>query len=715
MGDKSLERFRVEYEKLHRALKKSHESEKRLIRKCRELNQEIVANAAKVQTAIKLSQEDQNTIASLKKEIEKAWKMVDASHEKEQRAKETIQQLKMEIANLSRLVEQGAGLTLGQENTVNELMKQKEELTQERDALLQQVVSYRNEIGDYGERVKALETEKSAKDAEIAELTEQITRLKSDGERELRRKERLEKDVKDMKVMLEKKQEEVRQKQLAVNQGEEELGRQALKLRELEFQAQKAHKENDALSQKTQRLQQELEEQINTNNQLLTENNQRQIELKTKDDEIAAVKSQALKDSRLRDQLKKKIKEQEDARGEIEKQRDMLKQEILQLEREIDEQRRQIEIDRKTIEEMGRERDLLQNNLRKTESATSKQADLVKIQENTRKNLEVEIQGYKAEAQKQRQVIYGLEKEREKYGQQASDATSKYMQALEEVKVREGTIAELQKKIQESDAKLKQQQNLYVAPSLPSLYYCNTLRPALPSLYYCNTLARYEQVRSDRNLYSKNLIEAEDEIAEMKRKFKIMNHQIEQLKEEITAKDHALVKEHFEHKKVEKERDSLKEELQELKGKVTEADETIASQVSEVQKLTHIINEADAERSRMKKEYDQVINERDILGTQLIRRNDELALLCVERSAFAFACDIWTRYEKIKIQQSTLSKGEVQYRDRVEDIRLLKLKINDLKRALQILKRQTSNIDVLRNEVHQLQRYPKRPSRYEKV
>lgn len=51
--------FRIEYEKLHRALKKSHESEKRLIKKCRELNAEIVANAAKVQTALKLSQEDQ--------------------------------------------------------------------------------------------------------------------------------------------------------------------------------------------------------------------------------------------------------------------------------------------------------------------------------------------------------------------------------------------------------------------------------------------------------------------------------------------------------------------------------------------------------------------------------------------------------------------------------------------------------------------------------
>ena len=34
----ALELFRGEYETLYRALKKSHESEKRLIKKCRELN-----------------------------------------------------------------------------------------------------------------------------------------------------------------------------------------------------------------------------------------------------------------------------------------------------------------------------------------------------------------------------------------------------------------------------------------------------------------------------------------------------------------------------------------------------------------------------------------------------------------------------------------------------------------------------------------------------
>merc|ERR1719453_2775997 len=109
VGDKSLERFRVEYEKLHRALRKSHEQEKRLVKKCRELNSENLNNQAKIKTALRLSQEDQKTISHLQKEMEKTWKLVYMSQEKEMRGKETINQLKEEMANLSRLVEKGAG------------------------------------------------------------------------------------------------------------------------------------------------------------------------------------------------------------------------------------------------------------------------------------------------------------------------------------------------------------------------------------------------------------------------------------------------------------------------------------------------------------------------------------------------------------------------------------------------------------------------------
>ena len=72
----------------------------------------------------------------------------------------------------------------------------------------------------------------------------------------------------------------------------------------------------------------------------------------------------------------------------------------------------------------------------------------------------------------------------------------------------------------------------------------------------------------------------------------------------------------------------------------------------------------------------------------MVRRNDELALL----------------YEKIKIQQSTLAKGEIQYKQRVQDIRLLKLEVKKLRREKIILIKNVSSLDELRKEVYHTQR-----------
>ena len=61
----------------------------------------------------------------------------------------------------------------------------------------------------------------------------------------------------------------------------------------------------------------------------------------------------------------------------------------------------------------------------KAVSATQKQIDLVKLHEQAKRNLEEEIQNYKEEAQKQRKIIFQLEKERDRYINEASDLTQK--------------------------------------------------------------------------------------------------------------------------------------------------------------------------------------------------------------------------------------------------------------------------------------------------
>lgn len=76
----------------------------------------------------------------------------------------------------------------------------------------------------------------------------------------------------------------------------------------------------------------------------------------------------------------------------------------------------------------------------------------------------------------------------------------------------------------------------------------------------------------------------------------------------------------------------------------------------------------------------QVLCERHALGSQLIRRNDEVALL----------------YEKIKIQQAILNRGESEYRQRMEDMRILKLEIKKLRREKGILGKSVANVEELR-------------------
>jgi len=53
--DESLEKFKVEYEKLSRALRNSYDNEKQLLQKIKDLNGDIMNNAMKVQTALKLT------------------------------------------------------------------------------------------------------------------------------------------------------------------------------------------------------------------------------------------------------------------------------------------------------------------------------------------------------------------------------------------------------------------------------------------------------------------------------------------------------------------------------------------------------------------------------------------------------------------------------------------------------------------------------------
>ena len=113
----------------------------------------------------------------------------------------------------------------------------------------------------------------------------------------------------------------------------------------------------------------------------------------------------------------------------------------------------------------------------------------------------------------------------------------------------------------------------------------------------------------------------------------------------------------------------------------------IKTQENDIARLKYVIAEAEAEKAKQKKDYEMVMNERDILSTQLIKRDEELHLL----------------YEKIKIQKSTLKKGQIYYQQKMEDIWSLKNKIKDIKRNLIDAQKETACIPDLKREIYLLE------------
>ena len=248
-----------------------------------------------------------------------------------------------------------------------------------------------------------------------------------------------------------------------------------------------------------------LQEQMKTNEKIRTE----LVTLKKSADECDFERNLVVKDLK---RVKKLIvvsekksekfvsdKEKADAkRVKVTAERDVVTVELNSTKHECEKRRKQ-------VDDLLRERDVIT----KDAAAADEGRKTGCSYKNTTRNptqLESEINGYVAQARLLQEKILQVNKDVERYKVACSEANKDYFAAMESLKMKEQRINDLNKKIANADSRLKQQQNLY------------------------------EQVRADRNMYSKSLIEHQEEIQEMKRNFRMMNNRIETLKEKLQRK-----------------------------------------------------------------------------------------------------------------------------------------------------------------------------------
>ncbi len=235
-------------------------------------------------------------------------------------------------------------------------------------------------------------------------------------------------------------------------------------------------------------------------------------------------------------------------------------------------------------------------------------------------------------------VYRELERARNKSTEENTKLKNKIDHLLEDIRLGDNRVQELQKKVAEYEKKMKMQREVYDA------------------------------VRRDKNLYFKNLIETQDDLVERQNLLQFNKKEIENLKSDLKKKDDYIVDIKGKNTKFEKSLKNKEIDNNKLTKELDSKTKMCQAQEKEMEKLKINVEETSKNYNKLEGEYKKAIIDRDNLSSQLIRRNDEVSIL----------------HEKIMILTDDMSKKEKDIQDREDRINNQSRSIQNLRRELTI-------------------------------
>ncbi|XP_049851634.1 cilia- and flagella-associated protein 58-like isoform X2 [Schistocerca gregaria] len=653
-----LEKYARAFTNVYEFFNKTYANEKLLALKCQELESNLESCTEKCSVAMAQVEENRDIIAKLKQDLEWSRKLTDAAHVREQNAQEAIENLRQQVSRLKQEIEKKKEMAGEQADESGPAAKSKEGLMKEREKLLNDLSVIKERLANTLNYQAELEKEMSAADARISELTQEVEGHVSEASKQQRIRDRMEQDLKDMKAEVETKEKENSALSLNLKQTQNREEKLQITLCEEKIKVENLTKQVESLNSQLQKTTLDYEHQQILSAKLTAENLEKTTEIKTKEDELTKVRNELSKAYKLQDSYLKKAQHMDQLRGYAEQKKVKAMETLALVQRDMEAARKQAIQDKRTIENVTRQKEILKNNLLKQSNTVAEQNKILQIGEQARRGLELKLGQAMNEAAKQANNIADLEHERDRHIAEGIELTRKMQETMEDVQFKQMTIIDQKKQLADAEIKFSKQQDMI------------------------------EALRSDRNSLSKTLQQSKDEISELKQKLEVMTREVEQLKECVSSAEAQLRKEQSALLKVQKEREALRAELQQTRETLSASRQEVVALNQEVRRLQQTIHEGEMERRRLQKDMDKILNERDILGTQLVRRNDERLIL----------------HEKIKLLEGTVTKGDAEYEQRMEDIKLLELEVQTLRQEKTQMTTKVNNMSDLRQEILHLER-----------
>ena len=657
-GEESLGHFRLEYEKLYRALKKSHASEKQIVAQCQQLTQELLSNAAKMQAAVKLSQGDHSTIEALKKEIEKAWRTVDVANEKDYRAREMVQTLKQEIQSLQAMIHDGTNVSADTTTSLEQLKLDNKRLLADAEEMTKQVETYSKEIAELTTSLAARKAATEANEQEKKQLTQRLELVRQEYNRERNARERAEYQCKELLLTLKTREKALQDRKDRLSAVEAAVSGRQSELEELQRKKVGLQQQLDTVDNQLFHTQQSYNDSVDTTTALNTRLQELEKQITATEKQVVEARDECVRVSRIEerdfrefDRLKQQIDSIRKDEENLAYQEDTVRKRIAAVQREKASLKEAVEL-------LDRECALLEKKGAKEESLQAATQKLVQNEADQQAELEECIAQETEVSRRLKDTLQRLEKEREDCVAEESQVSGQSSGAAEELKMAAVQVDEAQRKLEESERRLTQQQ------------------------------AKYEQMRSERNQLSKRLVDTQDEIVECKQRVKMVDHQVQQFKEELTLKMRKCQTDTSQYKMAKERLTKARQLVNDSTASFDATKEEGERIGQDIKQLVKVIQECDTNLSVQQHEFLKISNERDTLAAQLIRRNDELGML----------------YEQLRLLQATVNDGEAAYRDRLDDLRLLNLKAKEIQHQSMLAQTRGRDVATTKERLKQKQK-----------
>ena len=592
----------------------------------------------KFEQALKLSSIDQKSKSDLLEELDKAWNHANLAKSKEKRALETLKSLKLEVFNLSKLVEQDVGFTMGQEYNLREIIKEKENLLFDNNNLS-------NQMNELTIRLKGLEE----KDTDYAKMSEEHRVKETQTKQEIyscnlelqkltRKNEQLQEELLNQRRQTESKDASLVKLNQSVQTQKSDMLNYEQTIKDLNLTVEKTKKELDIQNTRFQRAQNELDQQFIRNDSLSVENSHLIQQEKKHEETIENLRFDLSQVQKKRDINETKIKCLEEQKRDVQSEKSSLAIQLDSSNKLIEKLKKESENDKRQLDGVLIEKDQLINELTKVNTSFIQLENTIRSTNIQLNRIESEKKSLEKEISKLKSLISGFDKERNTYLERANEFSLKLNKQSDELHVAELNLSESLKKISKYDVKLIQMQRLY------------------------------ENVRSDRNLYSKNLLESQEEIKILRAKIESLKSDMQNLSCSCQKKEADLNLVSVEKIKLEKNFTQLRAQTDQRVKEISDLKQEISHFESTKTQLLKMIKDSENANYFLQKHQDKLIVERNVLGSQLVRRNDEICLL----------------YEKTRLLDKILAKGQLCYNVLKQDLKKANLQLNELRKEVEI-------------------------------